>query len=128
LRGITSLEKGSVNTVSSTDPETGKKMYWIQVNAPEFQIPYIDQLIEEYDVAGFTSGSGSVKFSYRLRHRKASEVAAHISESILSGDGEVVADDATNTIFISDSPSDFLNDFGQLQFYDIPTPQVEVDV
>src|SRR5690606_37281963 len=60
LRGITSLEKGSVNTVSSTDPETGKKMYWIQVNAPEFQIPYIDQLIEEYDVAGFTSGSGSV--------------------------------------------------------------------
>jgi type II secretory pathway component GspD/PulD (secretin) len=130
LRSAVALERGSVITaILKPDEASGTGgAQWIQVNAPAFQIPHIDQLVAAYDTPGFISAGGDMKFSYRLKHRRASEVAAFIRSTAISGDGKIDADDATNTVYIQDSPSDFLRDLAQIQFYDIPVPQVSVEL
>lgn len=35
---------------------------------------------------------------------------------------------ATNTIYVVDSPSDFRRTLAQIQFYDVPIPQVDLEV
>jgi hypothetical protein len=126
LRTVAALEKGTVSTAWNPGTD-GSRRAWIQVNVPEFQIPYIDAAVAAYDVKDFVSAGGDIKFSYRTKYRDATEVADFI-RSVLSGDGAIRADSATNTIYFSDSPSDFRRVFAQLQFYDIPAPQLSVEV
>jgi type II secretory pathway component GspD/PulD (secretin) len=128
LRSAVDLERGSVATawMPPGSPSGGRQ--WIQVNVPEHQLPYIDQLVAEYDAPGFVSVLGDIKFSYRLNHRRASDVAAFIATSTLTPDGIIRADDATNTLYAHESPSDFVRVLAQIQFYDIPVPQVAIDL
>ncbi len=127
LRTVAALEKGSVITAWNPQPD-GAPLSWIQVNVPEFQIPYIDQAVKAYDVPGFASIPGDIKFSYRTRYRDASDIAAHIRSTTLSPDGLILADSDTNTIYVQDSPSDFKRVLSQIQFYDIPVPQIDIEV
>jgi len=127
LRTAAALEKGSVATAwnpRGSDPA----LSLIQVNVPEFQIPYMDAAVRAYDVANFASIPGDVKFSYRTKYRSAVEVADFIRSSTLSPDGLIRGDAATNTIYVQDSPSDFRRVLSHIQFYDIPIPQIDLEV
>jgi type II secretory pathway component GspD/PulD (secretin) len=128
LRTAAALEKGSVITAWMPPGTESAGNQWIQVNVPEYQLPFIDQLVAAYDVPGFVSVLGDVKFSYRLKHRRASEVADFIRASTLTPDGLIRSDDTTNTVYVQESPSDFVRVLAQIQFYDIPAPQVAVKV
>jgi hypothetical protein len=127
IRGAATLEKGSVATVWNPAAVDGP-IALLQVNVPEFQLPYFDALVAAYDVKDFTSSAGDIKFSYRTKYRSAVEVAAFIKSSTLSGDGAISGDAATNTIYVSDSPSDFRRVIAQIQFYDIPVPQLDLEI
>lgn len=127
LRSIASLEKGSVVTAMNPDPN-GEIKAWVQVNVPDFQLPFIDSAVATYDVPEFASSQGDIKFSYRTRYRDATAVADFIRRTSLSGDGDILADASTNTIYVEDSPSDFRRVLSQIQFYDIPVPQLDVEV
>lgn len=127
LRSIAALEKGSVVT-ASIPGEGGTTQKWIQVNVPDFQIPSIDAAVSAYDVPNFISSQGDIKFSYRTKYRNAVEVADFIRISTLSPDGNIRADLSTNTIYVQDSPSDFKRVLAQIQFYDIPVPQIDMEV
>lgn len=127
LRGLVALEKGTVST--AINPRDGAEpRRWIQVNVPEFMIPSIDQAVASYDVENFTSTTGDIKFSYRTKYRSAVEVADFVRTSSLSGDGVIRADAGTNTIYVQDSPSDFRRVFANIQFYDIPAPELNIEV
>lgn len=127
LRTIATLEKGNVITAWNPKPDAKPKA-WIQVNVPDFQIPSIDAAVSAYDVADFASIPGDIHFSYRTKYRSAVEVADFIRVTTLSGDGLIRGDGSTNTIFIRDSPSDFRRVLAQIEFYDVPAPQVDVEV
>ncbi len=127
IKTIVDLEKGSLITARNPDPN-GHIRAWIQVNVPEFQIPYIDQAISSYDVPDFISAPGFVAFAYRTQHRSAAEVEAFISRSTRTGEGKIVSDAATNTIYFQESPSDFKRVFASILFADIPIPQVDLEL
>ncbi|MDX2177458.1 MAG: hypothetical protein SF028_13415 [Candidatus Sumerlaeia bacterium] len=127
LRTAAALEKGSVATAWIPRPGEPASA-WIQVNVPEFQIPYLDAAVAAYDVPDFASIPGNVHFSYRTKYRNAVEVADFIRATTLSPDGLIRGDAATNTIFVIDSPSDFRRDLAQIEFYDVPAPQLDVEV
>lgn len=127
LRTATALERGTVSTAWNPQPD-GSHLAWIQVNVPEFQIPYLDAAVAAYDVENFASIPGDIRFSYRTKYRSAVEVADFIRGTVLSGDGFIKGDAVTNTIYVNDSPSDFRRVLAQIEFYDIPAPQVDVEV
>ena len=127
IRRTVELEKGVVATAFNVGPD-GRERAWIQVSVPSFLLPYVDQAIAAYDVPGFISSPGDTRISYRTRHRSASEVADFLRRSDVSPDGKIVADEATNTIYLTDSPSDFRRVMSTIQFYDVPIPQVDVEV
>lgn len=127
LRTIATLEKG--NVITAWNPQAnGPARSWIQVNVPDFQIPSIDAAVRAYDVPDFASIPGDVKFSYRTKYRSAVEVANFIRTSTLSPDGLIVGDATTNTLYVQDSPSDFKRVLAQIEFYDIPVAQLDVEV
>lgn len=127
LRTIATLEKGSV--ITAWNPQaSGPARSWIQVNVPDFQIPSIDAAVAAYDVPDFTSTTGDVKFSYRTKYRSAVDIADFIRASTLSPDGAIRGDATTNTLYVQDSPSDFKRVLAQIEFYDIPVAQLDVEV
>ena len=127
MRTIAALEKGNVNTAYNPQPD-GTFKSWIQVNVPEFQLESIDAAIKAYDVPNFRSMTGFVVFSYRTKYRSASEVADFIRATALSPDGRIQGDNSTNTIYIQDSPSDFGRVLAHIEFFDIPSPQIDLGV
>lgn len=127
LRTIAALEKGNVNT-AWVPREGGKPRAWIQVNVPDFQIPSIDAAVRAYDVPDFASIPGDIRYSYRTKYRSAVEIANFLRTHIISGDGAIMGDATTNTIYVQDSPSDFRRVLAQIEFYDVPAPQLDLEV
>lgn len=127
IKSIVDLEKGSVITARNPGPD-GQIRAWLQVNVPEFQLPFIDQAIAAYDVPDFISAPGFVAFAYRTQHRSAADVEAFITRSTRTGEGKMTSDPATNTIYFQESPSDFKRVFGSILFADIPVPQIDLDL
>jgi type II secretory pathway component GspD/PulD (secretin) len=122
------MEKGKVRTLKYKDSQTGNMRYFIQVVAPEFQIPYIEEMIRTLDLPGMESSEGDVKYNYRLLYRNAEDISDIIENTSLSGEGEIYHDKKTNSVWIKDSVSDFKKDLATLKFYDIPIPQVALDL
>lgn len=127
IKAIVDLEKGSLNTARNAGPD-GNIRAWLQVNVPEFQMPYIDQAVAAYDVPDFISAPGFVAFAYCTQHRSAAEVEAFVTRSTRTGEGKMTSDAATNTIYFQESPSDFKRVFASILFSDIPFPQVDLDL
>ena len=121
-------EKGKARSLKYKNPADGKTHYFIQVVTPEFQIPYLEDLITMLDLKDVESSEGDVKFNYRLKYRDAEEIANILHNTSLSGEGEVFFDKKTNSVWINDSVSDFKKDYSTLLFYDVPIPQVALDV
>lgn len=126
LKAVT-REKGTARTMKYTDPD-GKTRYFMQIITTESQMPSIVATVKALDLPGAESSEGDVKAHYRMRYRRASEVASIIASTTLSGEGRVSADDATNTVFIVDSVSDGSRNAVVAEFYDVPSPQVEFEV
>ncbi|MDX2176488.1 MAG: hypothetical protein SF028_08450 [Candidatus Sumerlaeia bacterium] len=127
LRDIASLEGGTAATAWNVSEE-GSSRQWIQVNVPEFQLPYIDSLVKSYDTPGFRSVTGRIVYSYRTKFRDAEEIATIIKATTLSPDGRVEGDSETNTLYLSETPSGFRRVFSQVLFYDVPTAQLAIEV
>lgn len=128
LKSAAALEKGCVATAWNPRTDGSAPLSLIQVNVPEFQIPYLDAAVAAYDVENFASIGGDIRFSYRTKYRSATEIADFIRSSSCSGDGSIRSDAATNTLHIQDSPSDFRRVLAQVQFYDVPIPQIDLEV
>jgi len=121
-------EKGDARTLKYKDPETGKTRYFMQVVTTRDQMPSVIETIRTIDLEGVTSSQGDMYYHYRMKYRQASEVASIIGATTLSGEGEIFADDVTNTVFFKDSQSDGERSALTMKFYDVPPPQVEFDV
>lgn len=122
------LEKGAARALTFTDPETGKARHFIQVVTTAEQMPSVLETIRTFDLEGIVSSEGDTKYHYRLNNRKASEVANLLANTVLSGDGKVYFDNATNTVYFSDLVSKTPRNIEALKFYDAPPPQVEFEV
>ncbi len=80
------------------------------------------------DVHGFVNSQGRSRNAIRTQHRRASELATIIRATRATNQTKLFADDLTNTIYYDDSKfaADAIGPY--VQFYDVPTPQVEFDV
>ncbi len=122
------LEKGTARALKYTDPQTGANRNFMQIITTAEQMPSIVESIHALDMPGMTNSSGSDKINYRLRFRKASEIAPILAATTLSPDGKVNADDVTNTIYVLDSPSQAARVLLNAQYYDVPPLQVEFEI
>jgi type II secretory pathway component GspD/PulD (secretin) len=122
------LEGGTARTLKYKDPSAGKTRYFVQVITTERQMPSILQTIKSLDLPGMTSSEGDLKYAVRMRHRRASEVARIMENTSVSGEGDIYADDISNTLWFKDSVSDGLRNIAYVGFYDVPPPQVEFDI
>lgn len=127
IKSIVALEKGSVKTARNYGPD-GKIRMWLQVNVPEYQIPYLDQAIAAYDVPNFISAPGFVAFAYKTQHRSAAEITDYIARATGTAEGKRKSDPASNTIYFQESPSDFMRVYSSILFADQPIPQVDMEV
>jgi type II secretory pathway component GspD/PulD (secretin) len=126
VRKMIEAEKGTYATAFSPGPD-GQPRSWVEISVPQFLLPYIDDAMAQLDVPDFKSSPGDIRINYRTQHRSAQEVADFIRVSDLSPDGKIVADPVTNTVFLADSPSDFKRVISTLQFYDVPTPEIDLE-
>lgn len=120
------LERGDARPMKYRDPETGEMRYFMQVICPEFQLPYIREMLHTLDLPGIQSATGNIYYHVRTAHRDASEIKRIIEGTVLSGEGFMFADDVTNTVYIFDSVSDGERAAETIKFYDVPPPQVEI--
>jgi hypothetical protein len=128
LNRIVEQEGGSVDFWTHTDPETGEERHYVQAVTAAYQFEDIDELVRAFDRPGATSHRGGVRRHLRVRHRLASDVAAILRGGVISPEGFVQADDATNTLFVRDSHSDGMRALEVLRFYDVPQRMVEMDI
>ncbi len=122
------LEKGAARALTFTDPDTQKVRHFIQVVTTAEQMPSVLETIRRFDLTGIVASEGDTKYHYRLNNRKASEVATILANTVLSGDGKVFWDNATNTVYFSDLVSKTPRNIEALKFYDAPPPQIEFEV
>lgn len=101
---------------------------YLQVVAPEFQIPHLRRLVAALDQENIRSESG-VRFNHlRVANRDAAEVAGILESTVLSDVGRVSVDSLTNTLYVEDAISDSERALVTAAFYDVPPPQVEIRV
>ena len=122
------LEGGTARTLKYKDPITGKTRYFMQVVTTERQMPTVIEMLRQIDLPNVVSSKGDKKYAIRMKYRKASELADILENTQLSSEGEVYADDISNTLWLADSVSDSEGDLAYVDFYDVPTPQIEFDV
>lgn len=128
LRDIVDQEEGNVNFWTHTDSESGEERHYVQAVTADYQFAGIEDLIARFNRPGATSHRGGMRRHVRVRHRLASDLAAILRAGVISEDGSVEADDATNTIFIRDSSSDGARALEVLRYYDVPQRIVEMDI
>lgn len=128
LRDIVDQEAGSVNFWTYTDRETGRERHFVQAVTAEYQFEDIDALVRRFNRPGATSHRGGIRRHVRARHRLASELAGILRAGVISEEGFVEADDATNTLFIRDSRSDGSRALQVLRYYDVPQRTVEMEI
>ncbi|MFH0795013.1 MAG: hypothetical protein V2A74_13380 [bacterium] len=121
-------ERGVARALRFKDADTGQERHFIQVITTVEQMPSVIATIKALDLPGVVSWEGDAKYHYRLKYRRASEVADVLSRTSLTAEGRAAADDATNTIYVQDSESDTKRHIAAIKFYDVPAPQVEFEV
>ena len=136
FRRVMEIEEGRFATFVAPDGKSGL----VAVVAPEYQIPYLDQLIEHIDRPGLTSSSGDDPRYIRLQHRAADDLgflATLYSEANHSptrptrgtraGDTDLIADLETGSLFVYAPPSISERLEALIKEIDRPMPQVLVD-
>ncbi len=128
VRQAVDLEKGGARAMRYDPPGGGKTRYFIQVVTTREQMPSVIKTIKDLDLPDVKGGVGDVKHAIRMRYRRATEVAEVLRNTQLSGLGNVYGDDTTNTLFVVDLASEMVGDLAYIEFYDVPSPQVQFDV
>ncbi len=142
LRAV-AYEGGIVEVMGRQDVKdtSGAPMQFVFVTAPDFMIPGIDATIAAVDVPGFAFNDGTGNpnakgqigcVSYVGRHRTASELRAILIGTELGNVGQLYyspfADNALNTIYMSENPSDVADDLAALELFDRPPLQAEFEI
>lgn len=122
------LERGDARRLKYKDPETGKMRYFLQVICPEFQLPYIKNMLKTLDLPGVESASGNTYYHVRTAHRDAIEIGDVIRGTVLSGEGFLFADDVTNNPLHLRQRKRRSTRRGDRQVLRCPPPQVEIAV
>ncbi len=122
------LEKGSARPLRYTDPETGERREFLHVITTEQQMHSIIETIRAMDLPEVRHSTGLMQYHYRMRYRRASEVAAILEQTILMPESKATADDVSNTLYIADTAGYAARNIATAQFYDVPPPQVEFEV
>jgi type II secretory pathway component GspD/PulD (secretin) len=92
-------------------------------------IPFLDDTIktlDRKDLEAAAFGTGCV--FVRPKHRRPSELADLVAESVASGVEVFVPDDSRNILYLEDTPSYFGGNIEALQLFDVPPTQIEVRV
>lgn len=113
---------------AKVDPQfTGESL--LVVTAPEWVFGYLDEVIKQVDHPGFKVGLfGDASLFIHPRHRRPSELLAHIAASSASGRQAYDADDSRNVLYLQDVPSYFEYALQALKEYDVPADQVALSV
>ncbi len=142
LRAL-AYEGGIVEVMGKQDlkDKDGVPVQFVFVTAPDFMIPGIDETIARIDVPGFAfnDGTGNANqrgqagcTAYVGKHRTAGELKAILAGTELGNVGQFYyapfADNALNTIYLSENPSDVADDLGALELFDRPPLQAEFEV
>lgn len=135
FRRVMEIEEGQFATFVKPNGKSGL----VVVVAPEYQIPYLDELMAHIDRPGLTSSSGDDPRYIRLQHRAADDLgflATLFSEANHSptrptrgtraGDTDLIADLETGSIFIYAPPSISERIEALIKELDKPMPQVLV--
>lgn len=140
LRAL-AYEGGTAEVMGSDNvKDSGARLQYLYVTAPDFMMPGIEELVKESDKQGFTFYDATAKtfggpagaLGYAGKHRTATELAAILKGTELGNVGAFLfppfADDATNRIYIVDNPGDMADNMAALDYFDTPPLQVDLKV
>ena len=123
-RRVMEIEEGSWHAWAREDLESGK----VLLVMPEYQEPYVDEMMKLVDVPLRTTSGGTNRLYYMFKHRDVSDpniATLHILAG--SNESEIVADPQNNAVMLEDTPGALPRTARATEIYDIPTPQVEVN-
>lgn len=128
LAAIVSAESGRL------EPNAGGKMT-ITVTVPEYQIPYIDKVIETLDVKEMAHGGDDVVTVYRCKNRNGADLrttlltAGHLDNIYGSGDGSIMTDTDLNALICATIPGKTSEKVREIiEKLDVAPPQMEFNV
>lgn len=122
------LEKGTLRAVSTVPTDGAKSRQFLVVTTTREQMPSIIETIQTLDVNGYVNSQGRGRQAMRTKYRKASELLTILQGTCGTSGTRLFADDVTNTIYYDDSPFVIEQIAPYVEFYDVPTPQVEFDI
>jgi len=121
-----SVQKENGKTKSIVNNINGDE--YLIVTAPSFQMPYIESVIAEIDAEGTKfAGGGSDRFVYYCRNRLATDLEPLINATLVSGHGDVVADNLSGRIMINDAPSCGKTVRNWLPLFDVAPQQIRLE-
>ncbi|MEQ8819942.1 MAG: hypothetical protein RLY93_06825 [Sumerlaeia bacterium] len=128
IRQAVEQEKGNVRTASTKPTDGSRSRQFLVVTTTPEQMPTIADAIRTLDVHGFVNSQGSSRRAFRVKYRRASDLAVVLESTRLSGIGDIFADDLTNTLYYDDTPyvAEAVEEY--VAFFDVPVPQIEFDV
>lgn len=102
---------------------------YLIVTMPEWMIPYVDQTIEQLDISNLESSAfGTGTAFVHPKHRRPSELASLVAESVASGVEVFVPDDSRNLLYVEDTPSYLGGIMDALANFDQPPVQMEARI
>jgi hypothetical protein len=135
-RRVMEIEEGRLATFLAPDRKSGL----VLIIAPEYQIPWLDELMETIDRPGLTTSSGDLRKFIQLKYRAADDLglvraiwgnANHSSSQPTNGtrveDTLVATDLEANAVYLDGPESGVLAGEAVLQQLDRPLPQVLVE-
>ncbi len=120
---LAEAEEGMIYTFVHPDGNKGK----ILVTAPEYQMPYYEQLIRELDRPKITSAPGSKYILYRAKNRTA-QCLAGLGAYYAGSQDILYPDIETNSVLLFGVPSGCDAANAALSAADVPSPQVLIEV
>jgi len=105
----------------------------LQVNMPNWMVPYIDDMVAKLDRPGdkdaegaVIAGTGAYRFSYMPQYRSSAAMLVPIAGRFGGGDDIQYRDAASNLFYWKGSYSDGMDVAKWVQALDRPVPQMEV--
>lgn len=125
VRRVMEIEEGAWVSYAAPDQASGK----VLVVFPEYQEPYLDDLMASLDRTGLTSSSGTARRHLQLKHRNAAELD-FLAVADIEGtpNVRVLPDGQINAVFLEDTPSGLARVLAGIEKIDQPTPQLEARV
>ena len=122
----TAVDKENGKVEQAVDTETMEEC--LVVTAPDFQLAFIDDAIQQLDHPGLSyNDDGTVDGAFRMKHRLASEIAQVIQNVLQSKDAVTYSDNVVNMIYYKDDPSVYDATMEYVNLLDVPPEQVRIE-